>query len=121
MLRALILLLALGLAPALPRPGLAQDFPSYTDLYVNDFAQVLTAAERTALRSVLAGLWRDPGAEITLATIDSLAARAPGLGVEAYAQGLFNAWTVGRAGQNEGILILLAPEEREVRIVLGAG
>lgn len=114
MIRALILALLL------PACAAAQTFPAYTALAVNDLAAILDAEARARIAAQVEAARRDPGVEITVATIPSVAAYAPGMTLEAFATGLFNAWGVGNRATNDGILILLAVEDRAVRIELGA-
>lgn len=114
MIRALILALLLPLAAA------AQTYPAYTSLTVNDFAGVLDARAQARIAGLVDAARRDPGVEITVATIPSVAAYAPGMTFEGFATGLFNAWGIGARATNDGILILLSVEDRAVRIELGA-
>ena len=44
-----------------------------------------------------------------------------GSSIEAYATQLFNTWRLGRADKNNGVLLLVAPNERKVRIEVGYG
>jgi uncharacterized membrane protein YgcG len=41
--------------------------------------------------------------------------------VETYATNLFNAWGIGRADTNRGVLVLVAPRDRQLRIEVGTG
>jgi uncharacterized protein len=41
--------------------------------------------------------------------------------LDAYAKALFNTWGIGSAGRNDGILMLVASDTRDVRIALGSG
>jgi uncharacterized protein len=58
--------------------------------------------------------------QITVVTIESLA-RYNATSIEAFATRLFNAWGIGDATRNDGILILVAVADRTVRIELGVG
>lgn len=84
---------------------------------INDFADVLTADEERALDQLVDDLERATTAEIAVATVTSL----DGLTIEEYATQLFAAWGVGQAGKDNGVLILVAPGERAMRIEVGYG
>lgn len=84
---------------------------------INDFADVLTADEERALDQLVDDLEQATTAEIAVATVTSL----DGLTVEEYATQLFAAWGVGQAGKDNGVLILVAPGERAMRIEVGYG
>lgn len=95
----------------------AQTYPEPGDLYVNDRAALLTDAESAALRQSLADLKETTGVEMTVLTLAERADPAP---IEDYALGLFNAWGIGDRTRNDGILILIVPSERVMRIQLGS-
>lgn len=97
-------------------------YPPPTDKYVNDYAGVLALDEEAQLRSLLSGLERDSGVEATLLTVTSIHDYETGDdSLESFATHLFNAWGIGSAETNDGLLILLAVEDRQVRIELGSG
>ena len=104
---AWILALQMTGAAALPRP----------DGYVNDFARILDESVESDLEHYLTTLERDTSAEVAIATIDSL----DGLTVEQYANRLFEEWGIGKRQKDNGVLMLIAPNEREVRIEVGYG
>jgi uncharacterized protein len=85
--------------------------------YVNDFASVLDEADERYLERFLERLERDTTAEVVVATVPSLA----GMTVEEYANRLFAEWGIGQARQDNGVLLLVAPGERTVRIEVGYG
>lgn len=84
---------------------------------INDFAHVLGASEVQTLTALAEDVERTTGAEIAVATVTSL----DSLTVEEYATKLFAAWGVGQAGKDNGVLILVAPSERAMRIEVGYG
>ena len=65
----------------------------------------------------LDGLEQRTSSEIAVATVTSL----DGMSVEEYANRLFKEWGVGQATQDNGVLVLVAPNEREMRIEVGYG
>jgi uncharacterized protein len=44
-----------------------------------------------------------------------------GAGIEEYAEAVFNEWKLGQKGKRQRLLILVAPEERRMRIEVGYG
>jgi uncharacterized protein len=96
--------------------GKAETFPPARG-YVNDFADVLPTNIRTALDAELRTTQQHTTVEIVLVTTPSLT----GLTIEAYASGLFREWGIGKRGTDNGVLVLVAPSERRVRIEVGYG
>lgn len=94
----------------------AQTLPKPTSK-VNDFAGVLTSAARADLESLLTTLEKDTTAEVILATTASLA----GTSVEEYGHRVFNEWQIGKGALDNGVLVLVAPTERQMRIEVGYG
>jgi uncharacterized protein len=101
---------------ALLPPTLAADFPKHT-AYVNDFGNVLSADARTVLEELLRATEAETTAEIAVAIVPSL----NGMTVEEYATGMFQEWGIGKEKADNGVLVLVAPSEREMRIEVGYG
>ncbi|MEZ5293977.1 MAG: TPM domain-containing protein [Vicinamibacterales bacterium] len=110
-----LVLLAL-LVGVLTAPVHAQELPDHVGK-VNDFAGVLDAGQRTALDAQLADLERATSAEVAVVTMRTLGGQT----VEEYATALFNAWGIGKADRDNGVLILVALQERAMRIEVGYG
>ena len=85
--------------------------------FVNDFAGIFTKDEIAQMESYLKDFEKNTTAEIAVVTVNSL----EGLTLEKYANGLFNTWGIGKAGNNNGILLLIVPTKRQVRIEVGLG
>ena len=105
-----ILLTSIGLVLAqsgLPKP----------DGYVNDFANLLNPQARAALDQRLRDVEAKTSSEVALATVTSL----DGVPIEEYANRLFKQWGVGQEKTDNGVLIVVAPNEREMRIEVGYG
>lgn len=110
------LLFVVGLAGG-PAEAFAQPtLPSPTGA-VNDFAGLLTDDDKARLLALVEAVEQETTAEIAVATVPTL----DGFTVEDYANQLFAAWGVGQADKDNGVLILVAPNEREMRIEVGYG
>jgi uncharacterized protein len=98
-------------------PQLAEAaFPRPTG-FVNDFANVIQAGTKTKLEGLLQAVERKSGYEIAVVTIPSLDERP----IEDYAEDLYKTWGIGKKGKDEGALILVAPNQKQVRIEVGYG
>ena len=85
--------------------------------YVSDFAGVIDAGSRQQLETYCGTVERSTGAQIALVTIPTL----EGEPIEDVANTIFRAWGVGQKGSNEGILLLLAVQDRRSRLEVGYG
>lgn len=113
MARRLIFLLFFAFAGL---PALAADYPVLNG-YVTDQAGVLSEATRFQLEQDLAGYAQRSGNEIAVVTVRSLGDES----VESFAVELFRRAAIGKKGRDNGILLLLAAQERKVRIEVGYG
>lgn len=91
-------------------------FPQPTG-YVNDFANVLDSETKNYLEATTRAFEKESGNEIAVATVTSLD-DAP---IEDYAVRLYEKWGIGKKGKDNGVLILVAPNERKMRIEVGYG
>lgn len=85
--------------------------------YVSDFAGVISTSQKQEIESKLSALEKNTGNEVAVVTVKSLG----GDTVENFALKLFQEWGIGSKKNNNGVLILVAPTEREVRIEVGYG
>lgn len=107
------LLVALWIAaPAAAAP----DYPALTGRVV-DAANLLTTQARADLDAKLAAHEQQSGNQVVVATVPSL----DGESIEEYGVGLGRHWGIGREGEDDGVLLIVAPNEREVRIEVGYG
>jgi len=97
-------------------PAWAQDFPEPVG-YVNDFAQILSSSYRQSLEQELVSFKEETTAEIAVVTINSL----EGGSIEDYAVRLFEDWKIGEKEKDNGILVLIAKEDRKIKIEVGYG
>lgn len=95
----------------------AQELPTAVG-YLNDFAGVLTIPQRQALDAKFRTLQDLPDNPQVVAV---LPATLGGVPVETYAHALATQWKIGQAGKNNGILVVLAPNERKIRVEVGYG
>ena len=100
-----------------PGSALAYTSPGSPDGYVTDFADILSDETESKLELELAQYEASTTIEIAVATVNSL----DGDDVAVYANELFREWGIGQADTNNGLLVLVAPNEREMRIEVGYG
>jgi uncharacterized protein len=85
--------------------------------WVSDLAGVIDPEAKSELEQFLSQLKEKTNAEVAVVTIPSL----EGDSVERLANELFTRWGIGVKGKDNGVLILLAMQERKVRIEVGYG
>ena len=96
--------------------ALALTFPALTGRIV-DQANIIPADTRSAIEQKLTELETRSGIQLVVATVTSL----EGQEIEPYANELFRSWKLGEKTKNNGVLLLVAPTERRVRIEVGYG
>ena len=92
------------------------NFPKPTG-FVNDYAGILTSSEKIKLEELSRTLKAKTGAELAVAIVKT----AEPLDTKTYAVKLFEKWKIGEKGKDNGILILLAMEEKRIEIEVGYG
>ena len=85
--------------------------------YVNDFAHLLSSSDVSRLTGLVTELERKTTSEIAIVTLESI----PERDIESYAVDLFEAWGIGKKGEDNGLLILVSVGDRLVRIEVGYG
>ncbi len=113
--RALSVLFGLALL-VLPARAQAIDVPRGTG-WVNDTARVLPASEVAALESRLAAFEQKNGHELALLTLPTTS----GQPIENYALAVAREWKLGKPGKNDGALLVVAVQDRKLRIEVGRG
>jgi uncharacterized protein len=101
---------------ALVAPAGALDFPALTGRVVDE-ASILDRAQLDELTAKLVGLEAKTSDQLVVATVRSLR----GTTVEDYGNRLFREWKLGQKDKNNGVLLLVAPNEHKVRIEVGYG
>jgi len=104
----------LGLALALP--ALALDFPTLSGRVVDE-AGILNAATHAALTQKLADFEAKTTDQLVVVTLKSL----QGTSIEDFGVQLGRHWQIGQKAKNNGVLLIVAPNERQVRIEVGYG
>jgi uncharacterized protein len=99
------------------QPVLAYQNPGAPSGFVNDYTGTLSGEEKQTLESKLVAFEKETGNEIALAMIASLGDDT----IENFAEALFREWGVGKEGKDNGILILIAKDDRQMRIEVGYG
>lgn len=94
------------------------DYPEPTNaFFVNDFADIISSEEEKEIRQSGEALYSATTAQVVVATVQTL----NGEDIELYSYGLATRWGIGDEEKDNGVLLLLALEEREVRIEVGTG
>ena len=97
-------------------PLAARDVP-FLSGRVNDSAAIMPAEVRDRLEAKLTAFEQQTGAQIAVLTIDSL----DGELLEEYAHRVASTWQLGRKGKDDGALLLVAKNDRKMRIEVGYG
>ena len=84
---------------------------------VNDFTGTLTESQRLALENKLVAYDDSTSNQIAVVLIKSL----EGFDIADYAIALFRKWGIGNTKSNNGILVLVAKDDRKMRIEVGYG
>lgn len=84
---------------------------------VVDQAGILGSAEKSSLTGKLAALENKTTIQLVVVTLKSLQNRT----IEEWGLALGRGWGIGQAGKNNGVLLIVAPAERELRIEVGYG
>ncbi len=87
------------------------------DFYVNDYAQILTSQTKEYLMKKSITLQEKSGIQIVVTTVKNL----EGKSIEDYSLEFARTSGIGNKDENNGILILIAYQERELRIEVGYG
>ncbi|MGV1683928.1 TPM domain-containing protein [Sphingopyxis sp. NJF-3] len=115
-MRSLLFGWALGLS-LLAVPAAAQTFPKLAGNPVVDQADIIPADREAALNTQLLDLQKQTGHQLVVATVNSL----EGHDVADYGYKLGRAWGIGGKEANDGVVFLIAPNERRMNISVGYG
>ncbi len=95
--------------------GFALNFTE--DIYVNDFADVLNEDTKNFIISQGKALDGSTSAQLAVVTTKTLESQP----IEDYALNIFREWEIGNKEKNNGVLLLLSTEDRQVKIEVGYG
>lgn len=95
----------------------AQDFPEKSRTLVTDFTSTLSAQELAALESKLLAFNDSTSTQIAIVIMSSTGSYE----ISEYAVQLFNKWGIGQQQKNNGVLVLVAKQDRKVFINTGYG
>lgn len=113
----MLLSLTLSLAMILStRQVAALEIPSLTSR-VNDYAAMLSPATKQQLESVLAALEKSDSTQLAVLTISSL----EGQNLEDFSLKVVEKWKLGQKSLDNGALLLIAKNDRKLRIEIGYG
>ncbi|MEQ8312201.1 MAG: TPM domain-containing protein [Sphingopyxis sp.] len=98
-------------------PAAAQSFPKLAGSPVVDQADIIPAAEEAVLNAQLLDLEKRTGHQLVVATIKDLEGRD----VADYGYRLGREWGIGDAERDDGVVFLIAPNERRMHIAVGLG
>lgn len=99
--------------------GRAQSYPEKPEpaVYTNDYAEILSPSQETELEQMLAAYFDSTSTQIVLVTVKSL----EGADASQYAVELAESWGIGGKEKDNGVLFLVAPNERKMFIASGRG
>ena len=95
----------------------AADIPAHKG-WVNDYAGVISEKNIKTINEVAQDLKDKTGAEVAVLTVRSM---APYTSIEEFSMAVAEKWKVGEKGKDNGAIIVLAMDEREIRIEVGYG
>ncbi len=87
------------------------------EFYVNDFANILSDQVKQEIYNISRTIEESTTAQLVVVTVPNI----NGYYIESYANILFNKWKIGSKEKDNGILLIIAKEERKIRIEVGYG
>lgn len=110
---SVILVVFVGIFLPIIGHAATDSYPTLTGRVVDE-AHILSPSERTALENRLAQAEPHQVVAVSLASLR-------GQEIEEYGVALGRHWGIGRKDENDGVLIMIAPTERQMRIEVGYG
>jgi uncharacterized protein len=85
--------------------------------YVNDYGNMMSLSVRSKLTKELKEFERTDSTQVVILTIPSL----EGQTIEEYSIRVAETWKIGQKGRDNGIIFIVASQERKIRIEVGRG
>ncbi len=111
-LLAVLLLAGRSMAAAVGIPS-----PPTADIYLADYVQLVNTGDRQQILDIGNDLDKRFGAQLVVVSVNTL----DGADIENYSNTLFRSWGIGDAAKNNGVLLLIAKDDRKFRIEVGYG
>jgi len=108
-----LLLLSFLLLPLIAH---ALDVPKLQG-YVNDYAEMMSAGTKSQLESELRAFEQSDSTQVVILTIPSLEGEV----IEDFGIKVAESWKVGQKGKDNGIIFIVAKQDRKMRIEVGRG
>ena len=110
------LVLPISLSPFLPISSYALDVPPLKG-YVNDYANIISPSAMAKIEAELKSFEQSDSTQVVILTIPSLRGEA----LEDFSIKVAETWKIGQKGKDNGIILLVANQERKIRIEVGRG
>lgn len=86
--------------------------------WVNDYANVIPASQEQKMSTLIEAIEKGSDVEVAVLTVNSI---APYSSIEEYSIAVTDEWGIGKKGEDNGILLVVAVNERQVRLEIGYG
>lgn len=114
---SLLTILLPGVLAAVPPEKVTNVHVADRTRYVTDMPGVLSPTARTRVDSIMSDIWRQTTAEPVVVIIDKL----DGRDIDDYATALFDLWKPGKKDKDNGVILLIAMEDRKFALRTGYG
>ncbi|AEP01902.1 TPM domain-containing protein [Heyndrickxia coagulans] len=119
LITAVFLAFLFAVCTAVPSARAAAGIPKPAgDIYVQDFAGVLTDSQKQELVSLGRQLDEQTKAQVAVLTVDTT---GKDTNIDAYANKAFRQYGLGNKTMNNGVLLVVAVKDRKIRIEVGYG
>ena len=113
---SVIIVLFMAVALMIGKAGAEPPFPKPKGL-VNDFAGVISSSEEQQIAAITSELLQKTEIPIVVVTMPDIG----GAEYNDYANKLYEAWGIGKKGEDKGVLLFVTVQERKMRIEVGYG